>query len=154
MQRVGFLMALVAAMLVSATAAAATFNATNSGMTAYLIDGVPNPPLTLIRGGTYTFAVNSPGHPFFIKTAQVTGSGSTFDTGVANNGATAGTLSFTVPNDAPATLFYQCGVHAAMTGAITIPAAPVPASGMLAAALLAVTLCGAGFFTYRRLAHA
>src|SRR5450432_4355998 len=101
-------------------AAAADFAVTATGFTAYTINAAANPTLTLNRGQTYTFDVNTPGHPFFIKTAQVTGSGSTFDAGVTNNGATAGTVTFAVPASAPATLFYQCGVHAAMTGTLTI----------------------------------
>jgi hypothetical protein len=134
----------------ASAAAAADFTVTPMGMTAYLINGKPNPPLTLVRGGTYTFDVNSPGHPFFIKTVAVTGTGSTFDEGVVNNGTTSGTLTFTVPTDAPAGLFYQCSVHTPMNGAITLPAAPVPASGWLGAMVLALALSGAGFFAYRR----
>lgn len=104
----------------TAAAQTTTFTVSNSGMTAYVINGSPNPVLTLTRGTTYTFTLNSPGHPFFIKTAQVTGTGSTFDTGVTNNGATAGTLTFAVPATAPATLFYQCSLHTPMTNRIAI----------------------------------
>jgi hypothetical protein len=148
------LLAFVATTAVPAAAAAADFTVTNSGMTAYVINGVSNPPLTLVHGRTYTFDVNATGHPFFIKTAQVTGSGSTFDTGVTNNGVTVGTLTFTVPDSTPATLFYQCGVHAVMTNAITFGAGPVPATGPIGAVLLALALCASGFIAYRRLARA
>jgi hypothetical protein len=104
-----------------ASGQAQTFTVTNQFMTAYLINGQPNPTLTLTRGQTYTFAVNAPpSHLFWIKTAQVTGTGSAFNDGVTNNGTMNGTLTFTVPNSAPSTLFYQCQVHAVMTGTILI----------------------------------
>jgi hypothetical protein len=104
---------------------AQTFNVTNSGSSAYSIDLEPNPTLTLQRGGTYTFNVSADDggggtHPFWIKTSQVTGTGSSYDTGVTNNGTANGTITFTVPNSAPATLYYICQFHGSMTGTINI----------------------------------
>jgi hypothetical protein len=144
------LLAFVASILVPVSALGADFTVSNMGMTAYLINGQANPPLSLTLGQTYTFQVNTPGHPFFIKTAQVTGTGSTFDTGVTNNGTTSGTVTFSVPAGAPATLFYQCAVHAPMTGPINIAAPGAPATGPLALALLALALGGTGFLVYRK----
>ena len=45
------------------------FAVSNSGATAYIFGftDIQNPELELIRGLTYQFNVNSPGHPFFIK---------------------------------------------------------------------------------------
>ena len=40
--------------------------------------------------------------------------------GVTNNGAVSGTITFTVPTDAPNTLYYNCEFHGSMTGMITI----------------------------------
>ena len=97
-----------------------TFTVTNSGASAYAIDGLNNPTLTLQRGGTYTFVINASGHPFWIKTAQVTGTGSAYNTGVINNGTQNGIITFTVPNDAPSTLYYICQIHSSMTGIINI----------------------------------
>ena len=98
-----------------------TFAVTNVGSTAFNIDGVGNPSLTLYRGFTYDFGVNAPGHPFWIKTAAGTGTGSAFATGVTNNGADSGTVVFTVPNEpALTTLYYNCQYHSAMTGTISI----------------------------------
>ena len=99
---------------------AGTLTVTNSGMTAYVIDGMSNPSLTFCRGMTYTFAVNAPGHPFYIKTVQSTGTDNAYSSGVTGNGATSGNVVFVVPADAPATLFYDCSIHAAMTGTIHI----------------------------------
>jgi plastocyanin len=128
-----------------------TFSVVNSGMTAYLINGASNPTLSLTRGTTYTFNVNSPGHPFFIKTAQVTGTGSAFNEGVTNNGISTGmgTTTFQVPADAPGTLFYNCSIHSAMTGTLLIADA-VPATGSFATGLLAALALVAGFVMLRR----
>jgi hypothetical protein len=140
---------LLAILLIAAPAWAADFTITPICCTTWTINGQANPPLNLVRGRTYTFAVNASGHPFFIKTAQVTGNGSTWDEGVTNNGVETGTLTFMVPADAPATLFYQCGVHSAMTGSIAI-ISPVPATGPLATAFLALILGGMGLVAMRR----
>jgi hypothetical protein len=78
--------------------------------------------LTLQRGGTYTFNISASGHPFWIKTSQVTGTGSAYNTGVTNNGTDSGTITFTVPEDAPSTLYYICQFHGSMTGTINIVA--------------------------------
>ena len=87
-----------------------------------------NPILKLYRGNTYKFDVNAKGQPFFIMTepykSQVAEDGSTstlFSTGVTNNGADYGTVTFTVPTSgAPDTLYYQCGNHDAMYGILQI----------------------------------
>ena len=87
-----------------------------------------NPILTLYRGNTYKFDVNAKGHPFWIMTepykSKVALDGSTstiFDTGVTNNGADYGTVTFTIPTSGvPNTLYYQCGNHDAMYGILQI----------------------------------
>jgi hypothetical protein len=138
-----------------AQAAAFDFTVTAPDMTQYLINGASNPTLTLTRGKTYTFDVEASGHPFFIKTAAVTGTGSTFDTGVTNNGASVGTLTFAVPTsptDVPNTLFYHCQFHAPMSGTINIVSpAPVPATGRVWLGGLAVALLLAGTGISRQL---
>jgi len=97
-----------------------TLQVTSSGASAYVIDGVSNPSLTLCRGSTYVFAVNAPGHPFYINTVQGTGTSNAYGSGVTGNGTTSGNVTFVVPSDAPDTLFYDCAIHAAMTGTIHI----------------------------------
>ena len=96
------------------------FSVSNSGASAYLIDGDSNPTLNLQRGKTYTFNVNASGHPFWIKTAQTTGTGDAYNDGVTNNGEQSGTISFVVPQNAPSTLFYICQFHGSMTGTLSI----------------------------------
>lgn len=96
------------------------FQVTNSGTSAYLIDGVANPSLVFMRDSTYIFHVNAPGHPFWIKTVQSTGSGNAYNNGVTGNGVQQGDLVFTVPADAPDQLYYNCEFHVNMTGDITV----------------------------------
>jgi len=98
-----------------------TFTVTNSGAGAYVIDGVNNSSLTLIRGFTYNFSLNAAGHPFWIQTvAGAYSSGNIYNTGITNNGAAVGTITFTVPYDAPDTLYYVCQFHSSMGGVINI----------------------------------
>lgn len=95
---------------------------TNVGTTAYRFNGVAvdNPSMDLLRGSTYIFNVNATGHPFFIKTALVTGTGSQWTLGVTGNGATNSAVTFVVPASAPATLFYHCSIHSGMGGTFNI----------------------------------
>ena len=79
-----------------------------------------DPILTLERGKTYEFDVSASGHPFWIKTDQITGSSSQYNEGITNNGLSSGKLTFTVPADAPSTLYYICQIHGNMTGVINI----------------------------------
>lgn len=101
-------------------AAPTTFAVSSSGSSAYVIDGENNPTLDLVRGQTYVFDVNSPGHPFWIKTQAITGTGSAFNRGVNGNGLSRGQVTFTVPMDAPDRLFYICQFHGAMRGQLNI----------------------------------
>ena len=89
--------------------------------------GENNPILKLYRGNTYKFNVNAKGHPFWIMTEpykdKVAADGSTstiYSTGVTNNGTDVGVVTFTVPTNAPSTLYYQCGNHDAMYGSFQI----------------------------------
>ena len=96
------------------------FGVTASGSSAYTFSGGAtgnNPTLTLQKGKTYRFDVNASGHPFQIR---VSSGGSNYTNGVVNAGTQSGAVYFTVPDDAPATLVYQCTVHAAMVGTINI----------------------------------
>ena len=101
------------------------YTVTNQGSNAYVFDGNGltdslNPNITLERGKTYTFDIKAPGHPFFIKSVQGIGNGDTYDRGVTDNGQTFGAVTFTVPLDAPDTLYYNCEFHALMTGEFNI----------------------------------
>ena len=106
--------------------AAAAFAVVNNGSGAYDFDGdgfsgnTSNPTLYLQRGLKYKFSVNASGHPFYIKTNNVIGTGSAYNTGVTNNGAAVGDIFFEVPMNAPDLLYYQCQYHSQMHGAIRI----------------------------------
>jgi len=89
-------------------------------------DSNPNPTLTLMEGETYTFNINALGHPFWIKTVRSTGTENAYSSGVTNNGIANGTITFTVPYDAPSTLYYNCQVHSSMGGIINIIDVPAP----------------------------
>ena len=96
------------------------FGVTASGSSAYTFSGGAtgnNPTLTLQRGKTYRFDVNASGHPFMIR---VSNGGSNYTNGVENAGTQSGAVYFTVPDNAPATLVYQCSAHAGMVGTINI----------------------------------
>ena len=96
------------------------FGVTASGASAYTFSGGAtgnNPTLTFERGKTYRFDVNASGHPFMIR---VSSGGSDYTNGVENAGTQSGAVYFTVPDDAPNSLVYQCSVHAAMVGTINI----------------------------------
>jgi predicted RecA/RadA family phage recombinase len=103
------------------------FNTTGS----YYFSGIAsgqNPNLgPMYRGGTYTFNLDPSvaGHPFYFTTDNGTNYGTQqyvgeWTSGVTNSRADSGTITFTVPSNAPDTLYYQCGVHSSMRGAITI----------------------------------
>lgn len=89
-------------------------------MSAYVIDGVEDPALTLCRGMTYTFRVDAPFHPFWVKTEPTLGTGEAFSEGVVNNGTESGDVVFTVPATAPSLLSYICEYHDGMQGELRI----------------------------------
>lgn len=101
-------------------AGGASFAVTNAGSASYIINGGTNPTINLIRGFIYYFNLSASGHPFWIKTAQVTGTGSAYSSGVTNNGVDTGTITFGVPFDAPNTLYYICQYHGSMVGVLNI----------------------------------
>jgi hypothetical protein len=93
----------------------------NSGTNAYVIDFENNPTLTLARGNTYVFNLTVNGlYPFWIKTQPVTGRANAYSNGVTRNGAATGLVTFTVPQDAPDTLYYVAENQEAMQGVINV----------------------------------
>lgn len=100
-----------------ATGRTADFSVSTPGSQfAFLINGVNNnPTITLVRGRTYTFAINNASfHPF-----NILGSA-----GVVNNNISSGTITYTVPLTV-ANYSYECSIHH-FTGTILTVAPPVP----------------------------
>ena len=80
---------------------------------------VTDPVLYVYRGFTYVFdnSVQGGGHPFRIQTTQGL-QGQAYTAGQSGSGS--GVLYWTVPLDAPSTLYYQCTLHALMQGTINV----------------------------------
>jgi hypothetical protein len=116
-----FTASLVANRLNDSISSPVTLTVTPDGISAYIIDGSTNPTLSLEKGRTYNFNISATNHPFYI----MTGSGARtvdgqYNTGVTGQGTENGTLTFTVPNNAPSALAYICGNHTPMAGTISI----------------------------------
>jgi hypothetical protein len=88
----------------------------------YSINGTSgNPVLILLRGHTYVFTVSAAGHPFWLQTTSgAYNSANTYATGVTNGGEDMGGITFTVPDNAPNSLYYICEFHPSMNGIISI----------------------------------
>tara|TARA_R100001510_G_C7625920_1_gene185776 strand:- start:43 stop:1245 length:1203 start_codon:yes stop_codon:yes gene_type:complete len=99
------------------------FRFTAVGSSSYTVNGPGLPSggaadatLVLYRGFTYDFHNQAGGaHPLAIRTSS---GGSTYTTGVS--GSNTGIQTFTVPMDAPNTLYYQCTIHSGMIGTLDI----------------------------------
>jgi uncharacterized repeat protein (TIGR02543 family) len=102
-----------------------TINVTASNASDYNLSGADrngnvtgnDPSVTINVGDTINFNVDASGHPFYLKTVQGTGT-SDLISGVTNNGATNGTVSWTP--SATGTYYYQCSLHNGMYGTITV----------------------------------
>ena len=81
----------------------------------------PNPVLKLYKGHTYTFNITSPGNPFSFKTERSIGKIYRYITnGINNYGVTNGSITFTIPLDAPSVLYYQSETDINLGGAIQV----------------------------------
>ena len=104
---------------------------TNSGVSAYLFDQYSgnNPEIYAINGTTIAFKLNCSGHPFLVQT----GAGVNYDTGLVHmtttgtvttgasaQGKDSGTLYWKIPSTISGSYRYQCSLHGAMVGNITI----------------------------------
>ena len=92
---------------------------------AYIINGLNNnPTITLVRGKSYTFSINTnPDHPFAIGTSI----GFPAPPGVSgNNGGISGTITFNVPTNAQDCVYF-CVIHD-FGGQIHMIDPPIPPS--------------------------
>jgi hypothetical protein len=106
-----------------------SFVISNNNSSSFNFEGIGNnPTLTLFRGETYKFnvdAVETFGgieYPFWIRTQQLEGITEKYDynTGIVNNGDSRGTITFTVPYNAPNRLYYVSQNRSSMGGTIEI----------------------------------
>ena len=97
------------------------YRVTNNAASSWSIDYEPNPTLTLTRGNTYSFNLTQTfPYKFYIKTAETFGTTNLYNTGVVNNGGSAGLVTFTVPQDAPDTLYYVNDTEFNLRGTLNI----------------------------------
>ena len=96
-----------------------TVTTANGSVYQFDITSGDNPSLEFIRGATYKFDYSShTGHPVLFSSSNPDSSTTAYTTGtsIASN-----VISFTVPHDAPDTLYYYCQNHpTGMNGAISI----------------------------------
>ena len=76
-----------------------------------------DPTVTIALGDTLNFNVNSPGHPFYLKTQSTTGTGNQVS-GASNQGTENGTVTWTPT--ATGTYYYICSLHGGMSGTIIV----------------------------------
>ena len=111
--------------IVSAAASSYSISVTASSNADYTLSGTDangtvsgnDVSITINVGDTLNFNVDASSHPFYIKTAQGTGTDNQAS-GVSNNGATNGTVTWTPT--AAGTYYYQCSAHNGMYGTITV----------------------------------
>ncbi len=88
---------------------------------AYTFNDREGETLRLVKGETYTFDIDTPGHPFYFTTDSTGGQG---DLGsLMGPGETAtdkGVLVFKVRNDLPSKFYFQCQIHPKMGGKVTL----------------------------------
>ena len=77
-----------------------------------------DPALAFNNGDKVSFVVNASGHPFWLKTAAVTSTGSGIPSGVTNNGTQSGTVQWTIVSSG--TFYYICQFHGGMVGTISV----------------------------------
>ena len=119
--------------VITATSAVPTWTIGASGSDHYTFTGngftsaTNDPDIYLIRGQRYAFLNNSGGnHPFQI---QSDANSTAYNTGVTNNNATSGYITFNVPMSAPAHLYYKCSNHPNMLGNIYVVGVRINTNG-------------------------
>ena len=101
------------------------YQVTSNGSTDFIFtgpgfDGLDfDPDIYLLRGKTYRFTNEMGAHPFQIQSEAGQG-GADYSDGITNNGVSNGTLEWTVQQDTPDELYYQCTSHPDMSGRIFV----------------------------------
>ena len=115
----------------AATPKTFTLQVTNIGASSYVFNGndrltnhvdASDPVLNFNVKDTIIFQFSISGsHPFHVKTAQVTGTGSNVSTGtITNNGQQSSNLTWDTDGVTPGTYYYICRFHGGMSNQIII----------------------------------
>lgn len=96
------------------------FIVSNISDTAYGINGEPNPVLNLVRGQTYIFTINSPGHPLYIKTQPTLGFEDRYIDNIDGNGTAIGQIILRVTDETPDKLYYISQFSSSMSNEILV----------------------------------
>jgi hypothetical protein len=81
----------------------------------------PNPTLKLFRGQTYTFNIVTPGNPFNFRTSRSLSPTTIYrDSSITSYSVTSGSITFTIPLNAPSLLYYQSDSDINLGGSIEI----------------------------------
>ena len=95
----------------------------NGDNIAYAFDDdtpTPNPTLTLYRGQTYTFVLNTDDMPFTIRTTSKISEDNLYNSGFSQQKVEQGTVTFEVPLDAPSYLYYINDLDIEASGLIKV----------------------------------
>ena len=115
-----------------------TVTTANGSVYQFDITSGDNPSLEFIRGATYRFDYSShTGHPVLFSSTNPDSSTTAYTTGtsIASN-----VISFTVPHDAPDTLYYYCSAYpSSMNGSISVTTDETKADLYASNCVLAVT---------------
>lgn len=105
-----------------------TIATSNSGSGAYTLSGSDrlgavngsNQTVTINVNDTVTFTMNAPGHPFYIKTANSTGTGNVVTNPLATGQGASSSGNVVWTPSAVGTYHYNCQFHGAMHGLIVV----------------------------------
>jgi|TARA_B100000902_G_scaffold396754_1_gene458631 plastocyanin len=105
-----------------------TIATSNSGSGAYTLNGTDrlgpvsgsNQTVTINVNDTVTFSMNAPGHPFYIKNANSTGTGNIVTNPLATGQGASSSGNVVWTPSAVGTYHYNCQFHGAMHGLIVV----------------------------------
>jgi len=105
-----------------------TIATSNSGSGAYTLNGTDrlgpvsgsNQTVTINVNDTVTFSMNAPGHPFYIKNANSTGTGNMVTNPLATGQGASSSGNVVWTPSAVGTYHYNCQFHGAMHGLIVV----------------------------------
>ena len=94
----------------------------NLGNRGYTFNGnlTQNPTLELYRGQTYIFDIDAAGLPLTFRTSRAIESDNEYAIGITNSGTDTGSITFTVPLEAPDRLYYVAQTDINTGGTIRI----------------------------------